>query len=91
MRILFRAILNSALVFVSTRLLFSQAASAANSHHARGTFSEHTSEATGRACEDAWFAHVKVLASDELKERLPGTPDSFMPLNMSKISLSLWV
>jgi hypothetical protein len=71
----FKSFLNSAVMVGGVGLLVSWPVSAANSHRASNDLHEHTTEATERAEEDAWLSHVKLLASDDLKGRLTGTPD----------------
>jgi hypothetical protein len=57
-------------------LLPSQTVAGANSYHGTSSAPEdRAADVAERASEDAWFAHVKILASDELKGRLTGTPD----------------
>lgn len=75
MRIFLRSFLSSSVVVAGTGLLLSQPVSSSKPSYTSSAPGEHAVETTEQASEDAWFAHVKVLASDELKGRLTGSPE----------------
>jgi hypothetical protein len=64
-----------AMFAIATTILLAQQPSSASSFDPGIRSATSASIQTEKASEDAWFAHVQFLASDDLKGRRTGTPD----------------